>query len=306
MKIAIWRTGHEIADTVADALKAGLNGTIMYTEPSGTYLTEQISEFDAHIGYGILRGMDGVFRAAAQWGIPFFNVDRGYFNPGHFDGNYRISCNGTQARWHQGVPRKPITGSSNGRTAGFGPANLGSSPSPVTIEPWRTGGDYVLVCPPTEPVCGFFGVDSIAWLRNAAHLANGMGFEYKIRDKNGSEPLEKHLASAKALITFNSSVGWKALQMGIPVLSDPHHSLIGSYYKSQGIDILTQNLHDLPDTRMEIMEAMNAHNFSLEQIRRGEAWGILKHYTAMLDGTAENPSPTMSASIQYGSARKQK
>lgn len=267
MKIAVWKTGHEIADTVAEALAEGFNAY--------TYNTKKISEWentdDASIGYGILRGMGDVFDMSREW----FNVDRGYLKPAHFDGYYRISYRGTQARWHEGIPRKPID---------------------IKLEPWRTGGDYVLICPPTEAVCSFFHISPQTWLNQQIEECRAM--PYMIRHKGGSQDIDWH--EVKSVITFNSSVGWQALQKGIPVLSDPHHSIVGSYYAQKNINTLqslTDNLSKMEDTRLELFEAMAAHQFTLQEIREGKAWPLIRHYIAGLDGIAENPLPLMSAPI---------
>src|ERR1051326_2634673 len=94
MNIAVWRTGHEIADRVAESLVKGLNGISLdcryYNMPSLP------DGYDANIAYGILRDTGEVFKASEEDGKPWFNVDRGYFKPSHYDGYYRISCRGTQ------------------------------------------------------------------------------------------------------------------------------------------------------------------------------------------------------------------
>lgn len=285
MKIAVWKTGHPIADTVADALAEGLHGDIWPTDSiKSTAFGSLMHKYDAHIGYGILRGNTEIFHECQRQGLPYFEVDRGYVNPSHYEGTYRISCRGTQAIWHEGVPRKPWAGK---------------------LEPWRTDGDYVLICPPTEAVCKFFGFPGIRWIEQAVLKCRLTKDAYKIRYKENTTPIEDDLAKAKAVLTFNSSVGWKALQMGIPVFSDPAHSIIGSFFKQK---LLTQKLQDLPDNRIEIFESMMAHQFTLEEIKRGEAWSLINHYLSKStsDMIAANPLPTQSASIPYGNARRPK
>lgn len=270
MKIAVWKTGHEIADTVADALAEGFNAESKITS-SGMLSSPRA----VNIGYGILRGMAEVFRmeGVSESDKRWFNVDRGYLNPGHYDGYYRISYKDTQAKWHDGIPRKPID---------------------IKLESWCTHGDYVLICPPTDPVCEFFGINLNNWIKTASNI-NGPSI---VRTKNTAASLNFHLAHAKAVITFNSSIGWQALQRGIPVLSDVNHSLIGSYYKCSDLQSLTDKLSSLPDTRLEIFEAMAAHQFTLAEIRQGKAWELINHYlTSSSVMTAGKPSPLMSVSI---------
>jgi len=244
--LIIYRTGHEIADTVADALAEGFNG---------------FPECDAAIGYGILRGMDKALARHKHW----FLVDRGYFDPAHYSGYYRISYKGTQARYSE--------------------YSLVTSEYSKPLQNIRTTGDYVLICPPTEAVCGYFGVIYSEWCKSATHEAEANGFKWVMREKGNPIPLADMLAKARAVITFNSSVGWQALQRGIPCLSDVQNSVVGSYYGVNSLaDVIT--LHDtLP--REPLFNFMRSHQFTLEEIRQGKAWCIIKYYLSTSDMTAE-------------------
>ena len=293
MRVAVWKTGHEIADTVAQATFDGLrqlNGRNRFCETvcigdcnvykRNNTLEETVNFFDVHICYGILRGTADVFKSAKHW----FEIDRGYTNPHHYSGNYRISYRGTQARWHEGIP----TGSSNGRTSPFEGVNLGSSPSPVTIEPWRKDDPSkpVLVCPPTLAVDAFFGLGAwIDWLPE----------NRVIRDKGDSTPIDWD--AYRAVITFNSSVGWEAIRRGIPCLSDVNHSLVGSFYGETDLEKLIQKSLMQPDRRQELFDTMAAHQFTLEEIKQGKAWPLINPYVSGSVMTTGKPSQPMSASI---------
>lgn len=263
MTIAIWKTGHTIADTVAEALAEGLDANIHDRRYSDI---NTCSSNSVHMCYGILRGAADVFAKTKVW----FNVDRGYFYPGHYEGYYRISYRGTQAKWHDDIPRKPYEGK---------------------LEPWR-GFDHskpVLVCPPTDHVREFFNYTGLAFETDYADD------NYVVRRKGDTSPI--NFLDYNYVITFNSSMGWKALQAGIPCISDPEHSIIGSYYAHKGINLLTDNSLNIPDTRLELFEAMQAHQFTLNEIRQGKAWPLIKHYLSGSDLTQEKPLPLMSVSI---------
>lgn len=294
MKLAIWRTGHEIADTVAEALQQGIpsdNATGLPTQIYETRYAKHANESDAGIGYGILRGMDEVFKHSDHW----FNVDRGYFSPGHFNGYYRISYRGTQANWQD------YTGSSNGRTADFESVNHGSSPCPVT-KPLRFIGRLVMICPPTKPVCEFFGIDLMAWIYWATQEAMNNGYRCFVRTKGANTEIDYE--DIRSVITFNSSVGWQALAMGIPVLSDVKHSIVGSHYGFDSLDKLTMFLQESCDSRRELFECMRAHQFTLEEIRQGQAWALINHYVSSSDTMTGKLSVPMSAPIPYAPALK--
>lgn len=245
MKIAVWRSGHIIADTVAEAVYEGLRSN-RECELVQCVCSNGTSEYEAdvHIGYGILRGMGEVFRRARTDGKPFFIIDRGYWKPNHYDGYYRISLNGTQ------------------QTFGFDKLE-------PDYERWEKLGIEIrqpevhygktLYCPPTDYVKQFFGLN---------------GWEYPIgsvvREKGCLRELQDDLDLCKKVVTFNSSVGWEALRQGIPVVSDPQHSIVGSYQKW-----LDKNIHTDLDERRKFFAMMAGLQLSLEEIRSGKLWPLL-------------------------------
>lgn len=244
MKIAVWRTGHEIADTVALAINQGLPNSSL---PSTQYLDEKydlntaIEMYDIHIGYGILRNMDKVYRAAQAAGKPFICLDKGYWKPGHFDGYYRISLNSTQQttcldklepdyeRWDR----------------------LG-----IKILPFKERRGNNLVVPPTDYVQSFFGLSSMPqpW----------PGDPIYIRYKTATNPLQEDLDHAARVITFNSSVGWEALRQGIPVVSDEQHSIVGAYQKLVDKDISKDY-----EAIRRLFGIMAATQLRLDEIKQG-------------------------------------
>ncbi len=238
MKTAIWNSGHEIADTVAAAVYIGMKADIFQT---GVF---PMKAYDTHVGYGILRGMDEVFRSNNN----FFEIDRGYLQPGHFDGYYRVSLRGTQ---HTG----PIAD-------WMLQPRLG-----VEFAPWR-GFDYakpVLIVPPTEHVSKFFRCRD--WLAQNLDATK----PYVIRVKGDGTPL--NFADYSHVITFNSSLGWQAIQAGIPCLSDTTHSLVGSYYHNISLDNLAKVQES---TRHKLFAIMSNLQLSLQEMRQGALWPLME------------------------------
>lgn len=242
MKIAVWYTGHPIADTIAAAFPYDRFNV-------GRMNDELLLRYDAHIAYGILRGTADVFRRCDYLGLDWFNVDNGYFGSGHYDGKYRISHRGTQAIYNH-----PLT---------------------LETQPEHTGS-HILICPPSAYVCEFFGVDHGKWLEYATKEAEKTGKPYHIRKKDDKMPLDEALKDCFAVITFNSSVGWRALKMGIPCLSDPLHSVVGSYYNTKCIDTLLKMYKYTPTK--PLFEFMEKHQFSLNEIRGGKVWHLIEQY----------------------------
>lgn len=237
MKIAIWKTGHEIADTVAEALREGIpDASCCDTRIEG--MVERCG-CDIHIAYGILRGTEKVFRTGNHW----FNVDKGYFGASHFDGTYRISYKGTQYRFPpvvRHVEKKILPGTA-------------------------------LICPPTEHVCQFFGIDLDVWLSVMKAKCIQAGLCYEVRPKGYPYPI--NFKKYCLVVTFNSSVGWQALQAGVPCLSDTQHSVVGSYYNTKCIDELFGLWESMPTE--PLFDEMRKHQFTLSEIKQGIACNLI-------------------------------
>jgi hypothetical protein len=297
VRIAVWKTGHEIADTVAQAVAEGFDGELCDLQNLAAYsknpnqiiqyyeidscLSGIYSQWDVHLAYGILRGADSVFKRIFHW----FNIDRGYFNPSHYDGYYRISYKGTQAKYDADFS---ITSEYHGEL------------QPVRK---RTYAGRILICPPTEHVCQFFGIDSEKWLSNARFMAmSDAAANYETRLKGDTRPIDWD--NVKAIITFNSSVGWQALINGIPCLSDTTHSVVGSYYNAKSIDEAVELLHSKP--RKPLLDFMASHQFTLAEIRQGLAWPLVNYYlTKYSSGLIRAKQlPPQYASTPSGSALK--
>lgn len=227
----IHKTGHVIADTIADAFI------------DGGY------KFDADLVYGILR--HNVFLESAHW----FCVDRGYFNPSHYDGYYRISYKGTQGRYD---PEFPITKAFKGK--------LG------TKRVLLNGN--VLVCPPTDAVCTFFGVNGKEWKNDWKDALLSLDKTVTIRNKSDKSDID--FDRYESVVTFNSSVGWQALQHGIPCISDISHSLVGSYYGGGSYEEKANKFYST--SRQPLFDFMASQQFTLEEIRNGDACSLIKHY----------------------------
>lgn len=297
MKIAVWKTGHGIADTVADALREGFNGEI---RDVSEFRIEDAHRYDAHIAYGILRGCDKIFRACEERNIPWFNTDRGYFKPSHFDGYYRISHRGTQVQYVADI--------------------TGGSCTPPVLSPMRTVGKYILICPPTIHVEQFFNPgktfhsypeDKINyWLARYEEIAGSYrNFPHILRMKEGFSPgalepnasLDEHLSDAFAVVTFNSSIGWEAVRRGIPCLSSVEHSMVGSYYGEKSLDALLTKFYTMD--REPLFRCMQGHQFTLSEIRAGKAWPLIKHYLSTSGLMDANRLPHTLRPIPFPSAR---
>lgn len=257
MRINVWKTDHEIADTVANSLERGLHG-----------FTPNIS-----IGYGILRGNAERIKECETKNESYFIVDRGYFKPHHYDGYYRISLRGTQQTTglahiqpdYERLERLQI-----------------DYPTPCTL----TKDAHTLIVPPTEYAGEFFlGWDlSNEWQGGNAYAKLQQWIEEQkqkfpdarciIRHKNDPMPLNEHLRNCLRVVTFNSSIGWEALRRGIAVYSDEKHSIVGAYQK-----LVDKPLHLDIQARRDLFAIMSSLQMTLEEIKTG---GICKLVSQLL------------------------
>lgn len=265
MKIAVWRSGHEIADTVAEDVFAGFDkadyqSSELFMCNRGTdYWNSLIGSYDLHIAYGILRGTADVFRECDRQGKPWICIDRGYWKPGHYNGYYRVSLRGTQQT--SGWPEPDYA-----RWDALG----------LEIEDYRERDGYTLVCPPTTYVANFFNDKNIYDMAEKCRdIPNKI-----VRFKGDEQPIDWH--NVRKLITFNSSVGWQALRRGIPVESDPQHSMLGAWIKQKNLDT-TQKLMD---SRRELFATMSACQMTLEEMRSGLLFPLIQKLLAKSSGAS--------------------
>lgn len=277
MKIAIWKTGHPIADTVANSLKRGVpNADTFYTGAG-------YKSADAHIGYGILRGMETIIRGSVEKDVPCIILDRGYFNPCHYDGYYRISLCGTQ------------------QTIGLDklePDYERLSELGIEFpEPYRIRANaHTLIIPPTNYVCDFFKIDKKKWIKDLKTFFNDdsefivkekpqdISSTYNISQKDDRLTNEACFTNCLRVVTFNSAMGWEALRRGIPVYSDPDHSIIGAYQKLRKTD--DRPLHLDLKARRELFAIMSGLQMTLEEIRSGKICTLMEKLLSLFPSSS--------------------
>lgn len=250
MKIAVWKTNHEIADTVAEAVYEGLKGQCdvrQYNTISDNN-DANIRGCSLNLAYGILRGTGAVFKRSMEHNIPWICIDKGYWKPGHYDGYYRISLNGTQ----QTIGLDKLEPDYERWEA------LGLE---ITTCPTHDPDGRILLCPPTDAVSAFFG------LRDAVIEPHP---KLIIRRKDSNAELQKDFDKCSMVRTFNSSVGWEALRQGIPCISDETHSFVGAYKKQ--VDNLSRM--DI-DSRKRMFAVQASLQLTLEEIKQGLLWPLI-------------------------------
>lgn len=259
MTIYVWHTGHQINEHISHALHAGIPQNILkHTEWADNY----IGSTNKHVavGYGILRGTGDIFHHNAHHGIDYYEVDRGYINPNHFDGHYRISKNGMQAKYvEKDLPSDRLDKLKFKR------------------ENWFNPKGKIIVCPPSDYIENYYRMPHKSWEYTFKRFPLNVEDSnvYKIRNKSDTTPLEYDLKDAKCVLTFNSNVAVDATIKGIPVLAG-WPSIVDGWSPISRQDILQDKLQPPTDEQInKLLRFISYNQFTLEEIRNGTAWRLL-------------------------------
>lgn len=259
MPIYVWHTGHQINETLSMALHAGIPQSILkHTEWADNYFNSTNKHIA--VGYGILRGTGDIFKHNTEHWIDYYEVDRGYINPKHFDGYYRISKNGLQAKYKDvDLPGDRLEKLKIERANWFNPKGK------------------IIVCPPSEYIENYYNMKHDTWLNNCINILNEYKQPYKIRHKSDTTPLDHDLQDSCCIMTSNSNVAVDASIKGIPVFAGAD-SIVHGWNK--GVLTMIQGNKIEPPTDAEIdklLRFISYNQFTLEEIRSGMAWKILNN-----------------------------
>lgn len=154
--------------------------------------------------YGVNHSNEAVWRAVLADGRDRYMIDNSYFDAVR-QHSFRITRNRMQ---HTGV------GVSDGkRLRAIG----------VEIQPWRAGGEHILVCPQSDPFMAMMGAPA-DWV---ASVVNRLGAltdrEVRVRawSRNKTKiaaTLASELAGAHAVVVWSSAAAVAALLAGVPVV----------------------------------------------------------------------------------------
>lgn len=240
MALIIWKTGHEISDTICEALYKILPSELFDVR----YDLIHFNPDDVHIAYGILRGTSDIFKCAKHW----FEIDKGFWGANHYDGNYRIAYKGTQCKY------RPL-----------------ATQGKWQFQDWKIHGDTILIVPPTLYVCHFFNIDLTDWLSTAIKECGNT--PHIIRMKGSGEKIDWE--KIKGIITYNSTLGFEALARGVPVISDIENSLIGNYYGKNSIDYTLEDVISVE--RGPLFDCADMHQFKLTDSGQ-HLWNLINSY----------------------------
>lgn len=257
--ITVWKTGHDTNETVLNSVVEGLSA--IGITPYVLHVDEYNGIIRPSLSYGVLRGTEPIYRDCERAGVPWWNIDRGFFKPSHFDGYYRIGYCHLQ-------PTLEKIGSINAITSSERFNSLG-----ISVESWRRNREgAILICPPTPAMSEFYGVSIGDWIEKCtAAIPKDLRSRIIIRRKKDSGDIKMILSECRLVIVFNSNIAMEALLNGVPAIAE------------EGI-VRTWNKFTLQDAGRDPEEFEEGHNryilflkaaavqFTLKEIASGKCW----------------------------------
>lgn len=149
---------------------------------------------------------------------------------------------------------------------------------PVVVEPTKPRGDFIMVCPPSEPLSERSGFLKDDWTRIVtARLAKLTKRPVVIRDKpkinRTPAPLLEALVGAHMLITYTSNAAIEAVMAGYPALcTGPNPVTVVS---GNSFERLEKPFVANEDARTAWAANLCANQWSLAEIAAGKAWEAL-------------------------------
>lgn len=139
----------------------------------------------------------------------------------------------------------------------------------IEMKPWRDGGRWIVVCPPSSPaVETLFGAEG--WLAKTLDtLGQHTDRPIRVRRKGDVEPLAVALEDAHAVVTFQSNVAVDAVLAGVPVFVDP----INAAAPVGRLD-LSKIEEPLKGDREPWAWSLAYGQFTLREMEQGLAWRI--------------------------------
>lgn len=194
-----------------------------------------------------------LLQRAIRLGVEWFYMDHAYFGRGRY---FRITRNAYQ---HDG-------------TGNASPERFAEFNRPV--QPWRTDGRHVLICPNSATYFGLFGMNVHIWVKEVCDVIGAhCRRPVRIRWKGDPQPIEHDLKDCWAVVSFSSAAALDALIAGVPVFV-----LAGfaSAYRFGLPDLSHIEQPVYPDGREQFLWNLADNQWTLDEIREGVAWEALR------------------------------
>lgn len=196
-----------------------------------------------------------VLRKAQAEGRDWYYADHGYHGRRRY---YRITKNRYQ---HDGCGTAPID-------------RFESWHRP--IQPWRTAGAHVLVCPNSAAYFNLFGANVDVWLGGViATIRQYTDREIRVRWKTHirTVPISEDLVNCWAVVVFSSAAALDALIAGIPVFV---LAPFAAGYRMGLPDVTQIETPIYPDDRESFLSVLAYQQWTPMEVFRGMAWRSLQ------------------------------
>ena len=195
-------------------------------------------EAGAAMFYGVRPQVAHLWEQAKRENRDYYYADNSYFDSCR-ERYFRISRNCIQ---HAGMQRF----SDGARMSALG----------IVIKPWRSGGEYALVCAQSSEFMDVVAQDHL-WLDRTLEKLRRSGEPYVLRTKGLNRPFSFDLENASRVITWSSAAAVMALLNGVPVECSPQCAAYGV------------------TDRQKWAECLADAQWTLAEIERGDAWRAL-------------------------------
>lgn len=144
------------------------------------------------------------------------------------------------------------------------------------VQPWKTNGTHIVVCPNSAVHFALHGLDVNVWLAETIatikqHSDRPIIVRWKV--DRAIQPIERDLEHAWAVVVFSSAASLDALIAGVPIFTTAPWA--ASY--RMGLSDLTQIEAPLyPGGREGFLSNLVSNQWTLQEILRGDAWRALQ------------------------------
>lgn len=143
------------------------------------------------------------------------------------------------------------------------------------IQPWRTDGGHILICPNSAVYFGLHGLNVEQWLIDVREqLQQHTDREIRIRWKVNGTPIAHDLQGAWAVVVFSSAAALDALIAGVPVFT------LAPFAASvrMGLSDLSKiEAPYYPDDREPFLWNLANNQWTIREICSGVAWESLQN-----------------------------
>ena len=167
----------------------------------------------------------------------------------------------------------------------------------ISLRPWRTQGDHILICLQRNGGWSMRGLDVIQWMNSTileirkysqrpivvrAHpgdkkIGKYLKVNHKLTSLSVREDLRADLKNAWATVVYNSSPSVASIIEGVPAfLTDPKP------YHSQSLAVANTDISKIEDPvmndRQQWIERLSMCHWKFDELKSGKAWKFFKQY----------------------------